>query len=214
MLALFASQKKPKHTPIQLSATEEHIKALHNRRSDLIEMVNKEKNRIQHPQQHYCKHDLKKHISFLEKQLTKTEKEMTQLINDNDFLSAKAKIMESIPGVGKVSSAMLICSLPELGTITDKQIAALVGLAPYDKQSGIYRGKSIIKGGRYDVRKVLYMAALVAARHNPVLKVFYQKLLKAGKKHKVALVAVMRKLIVILNIMLQKGESWAPSIIQ
>ena len=210
MLALFASQKKPKHNPIILSADEEHIKALNNRRVDVIEMITKESNRIQHPQQKYCKNDVQKHISFLKKQLAKIDNEIEQLIRNNEALSSKAKIIESMPGVGKVTTSMLICSLPELGTVNDKQIAALVGVAPFDKQSGSYRGKSIVKGGRHNVRKVLYMAAVVAARFNPVLKIFYQRLLNGGKRPKVALVAIMRKLIVILNVMIQKGEAWTP----
>ena len=209
MLALFAAQKKPKHSPIQLSADEEHIKALNSRRTDVIEMITKESNRIHHPQEKYCRSDLQKHISFLEKQLAKIDNEIERLIKNNEVLSSKAKIIESMPGIGKVTTATLICSLPELGTVNDKQIAALLGVAPFDKQSGSYKGKSIIKGGRHNVRKVLYMAALVAARFNPVLKIFYQRLLNAGKRPKVALVAIMRKLIIILNVMVQKGEVWA-----
>lgn len=104
---------------------------------------------------------------------------------------------------------MLIGFLPELGMVENKQIAALVGVAPYDKKSGNYSGSSIIKGGRASVRKVLYMAAVVAARFNPKMKAFYDRLCKAGKKPKLALVAVMRKLIVILNILIKKGEPWA-----
>jgi transposase len=213
MLALFAAQKKPKHTSMQLSADEKKLKALNNRRSELIAMITQESNRLQQPQQIHCKNDLKKHVLFLKKQLTKIDKEIEQIIKNNDVLSSKAKIMESIPGVGQVTTSVLISSMPELGKINNKQLAALVGIAPFDKQSGSYRGKSIIKGGRHEVRKVLYMAAVVASRFNPKLKMFYQRLLKAGKKPKTALVAIMRKLIIILNVMIQKGEAWDPKIV-
>ncbi len=210
MIALFAAQKTPQYTSKHLSKDEAHIKALNQRRLDLIEMLNKETNRIQHPAQIHCKTELKKHIAFLKKQLTKINAEIERLINANDVLQEKNVIIQSIPGVGKVAASMLISFMPELGTITDKQIAALAGVAPFDRQSGSHRRKSIIKGGRSEIRKVLYMAALVASRFNPVMKAFYERLINVGKKPKVVLVAIIRKLIVILNVMIRKGEMWQP----
>jgi transposase len=210
MRALFAAQKKPSHTAIKASNEETHIKALNSRRSDLNEMITKESNRLKHPQQEQCKDHLKKHISFLKEQLKQVDKEINLIIKNNQELTAKARIMESIPGVGKVTASTLICSLPELGKVDNKQIAALVGVAPFDKQSGSIKFKSVTRGGRHSIRKVLYMAALAASKFNPVMKTFYERVLRIGKAPKVGLVAIMKKLITTLNVMIKKEETWNP----
>ena len=145
----------------------------------------------------------------MNKQIKQLEVRIQQLIDEDDDLQKKAKIIESIPGIGKATAAMLIAELPELGKTENKKIAALVGVAPYTQQSGQYRGKSFISGGRKNIRSSIYMAALVASRFNPKLKEFYRRLCDIGKKApKVALVAVMRKLITILNTMVKNQTEW------
>lgn len=208
MIALFAAQKKPKYDKKQLSENEERLQALNQRRLHLIDMINKESNRFQHPAQILNRGDIKEHLSFLEKRLKKIDASIECLIKSDILLEKKDDILQSMPGVGKVTASMLISFLPELGTISDKQIVALAGVAPFDKQSGNGKRKSIIIGGRPEVRKVLYMAATVASRFNPKMKIFYDRLRAAGKKPKVAYVAIMRKLLTILNTMIRKQTTW------
>jgi transposase len=210
MIALFASQKQLKYKPIVPSPEEEHLSALANRRDDLVKMIVKEKNRLGHPQYTHCKAIVAEHIEFMERQVKRLDAAIKQLINNNDDLNNKAKIIESVPGMGKVSTSMLLAQLPELGAIDDKQVASIIGVAPFIRQSGNSKGTAAIKGGRSSLRSVIYMAANVAIRYNPVLKAFYERLRKAGKKFKVALIAVMRKLITILNTMVKKNEQWCP----
>jgi transposase len=123
----------------------------------------------------------------------------------------KQDLLQSVPGVGKVTASTLTSQLPELGKCNRKEIAALVGTAPFNHDSGYKRGKRVVKGGRADVRNVLYMATLTATRHNPVIKVFYDRLVKSGKEKKVALVACMRKLLTILNAMIRNHTTWQPT---
>ena len=133
--------------------------------------------------------------------------------NDKEVKVAKAAIMESVPGVGAVTASTLLAELPELGTRNRQQIAALVGVAPVNKDSGRKRGKRRIFGGRADVRAVLYMATLSAIKSNPVIRSFYKRLIAAGKEKKVALTACMRKLLVILNSMISYNRSWSPYLV-
>lgn len=144
----------------------------------------------------------------MKSKLKKVEAEIVKFINQNDAWRKKAAIAQSVPGIGPVAAALLIAELPELGLIKSKPIAALAGVAPYTRQSGSYRGNAYIGGGRSYLRHTLYMAALSAARWNPVLKDFNDRLRNAGKKPKVALIAVVRKMIVILNAMFRKEEVW------
>ena len=123
----------------------------------------------------------------------------------------KDDLLQSVPGVGRVVSLTLLAELPELGRLSHKEIAALVGVAPLNRDSGTFRGKRLVYGGRAPVRAVLYMAALVAARRNPVIRAFYQRLRAAGKPAKVALTACMRKLLIILNAIARSGTPWQPA---
>lgn len=208
MLALFAASRTQKYQALQISVTEERLRALSMRRTDLIEIINKENNRLKHPQQLYCKKSLGKHIAFMEKQIKQIEVEINDLVIKDLSLKKKAEVIESMPGVGRITAFSLIAHMPELGIIGSKQITALLGVAPFDRQSGNYKGTATIKGGRWHLRKILYMAAIAAARFNPNLKVFYDRLRSNGKKPKLALVAVMRKMIVTLNAMLHAGKIW------
>lgn len=154
------------------------------------------------------KKDIKEMMKFLERKIENITTEIQELIKANEQLSLKQDLLRSMKGVGKVTAQTMLISLPELGQLTRKKIAALVGVAPMIKESGKKRARARIQQGRGSVRKVLYMAALVATRHNTILKAFYEKLVKAGKPKKVALVAVMRKMLVILNAMIRDNKNW------
>jgi transposase len=132
------------------------------------------------------------------------------MIKRSTIMQRKLDVLTSVPGVGRVTAVSLIAQLPELGALNERQLSALVGVCPFNRDSGTLRGRRTIWGGRARVRAALYMAALVAARHNPLLKTFYQRLLAAGKAKKVALVAVMHKLLLILNAMIKRDQIWEP----
>ena len=211
MMALFASQNQPKYLKKDISQNAEKLRALVRRKSDLTELISIEKKRFNHPKQQYCGDVIRSHIEFMEKQIEILETEIEQLIDDDPDWSNNTKLMKSMPGIGDATSALLIAEMPELGKVTDKQIAALLGVAPYTKESGTMRGKAYIGGGRIIVRNILYMASLSAVRYNPALKKFYTRLKEAGKCSKIALVAVMRKMIIILNIMIKRQIGWSPA---
>jgi transposase len=209
MIALFVSNKRPKYGTTQLSEDEERLRALIKRRADLMQMIVMERNRAKHPAQTLCKERIIKHIGIMKDEVKEIEQEIGKRTANNDLLKKNTEIITSIPGVGKVTAAILIAGLPELGTASEKEIASLAGLAPVIQQSGSSKGMATIKGGRSTVRNALYMAAVVAIRFNPTLKTFYERLRKKGKKcFKVAIVAVMRKLIIMLNAMVKNGEPW------
>jgi transposase len=151
---------------------------------------------------------LRAHIAWLERELAHTDTDLAEAIQRSPVWREKEQLLRSVPGVGPVLTSTLLAHLPELGTLTHKQIAALVGVAPFNRDSGTWRGKRTVWGGRAHVRAVLYMNAIVAARFNPVIRTFYQRLCRAGKAKKVALTACMRKLLVILNAMLKHRTPW------
>jgi len=213
MIALFASQKDRGYQTVECSQDEECMRALTQLRTDCVKAITRENNKVQHPQQHIvCKKIIEKNISFFQKQLREIEKQIENIMRTNNDMATKASIIQSIPGVGKVTAHTLMTEVTELGKIDNKKIAALVGVAPFVRQSGKGKGSALISGGRKNVRSVLYMAALVASRCNPILRSFYQRLKEAGKPAKLALVAVMRKLIVIINTIVKKGELWSPKL--
>ena len=148
------------------------------------------------------------HIAWLEQELSDLDQGLRQTLRRSPVWREKDDLLRTVPGVGEQISLTLLANLPELGTLNRREIAALVGVAPYNRDSGALRGKRAVWGGRSRVRAVLYMGALVASRHNPAIRDFYQRLLAAGKPKKVALVACMRKLLVILNAMLKHGSPW------
>lgn len=198
----------------QLKSTEtQELEALVARRAQLVNMLTAERVRLQQAQQQRRQaivSDLKAHISWLEKRLGKCEGDLSQLLRSSPIWRVSEERLRSVPGVGPVTSLVLIAELPELGQLPDKQIVALCGLAPHARDSGKWHGKRTTRGGRARVRTALYMAALVATKHNLVIKTFYRRLLKAGKEKKVALTACMRKLLVILNAMFRNQTSWQP----
>lgn len=185
-----------------ISELQEELKALKAIETDLEIALQANKNRMHNLQGRALSY-LKKQIKFYEKQLEQIRKDIDILISEDDNLSKKQKIITSYKGVGKKTASVLLIELPELGKLTNKEIASLVGLAPKTNESGKKIYKAHISGGRFIVRRALYMAALVAARYNQRIQVFYAKLIAAGKALKVALVAVMRKIIICLNSMLK-----------
>jgi transposase len=151
---------------------------------------------------------VQKHIDWLKQELRALDEEIGRFIDSNPSWREKEKLLRTVPGVGRVTAATIIANLPELGTIDRRKIAALVGVAPLNKDSGRKRGKRRVFGGRSSVRRVLYMATLSGTQSNPIIRTFYLRLLDRGKEKKVALTACMRKLIVILNAMVQHQEPW------
>lgn len=206
VLAHFASAIRPEVRPLpSLQARE--LSDLLSRRGQMVEMITAEHNRLGTA----CgrvRREIQVHITWLEKRLKGLNDDLSKLIRSTPVWREKDNLLQSAPGVADVLSCSLLASLPELGRLNRKKIAALVGVAPLNRDSGKFRGKRTIWGGRAEVRRVLYMGTLVATRHNPVIKAFYQRLLQAGKPKKVALTACMRKLLTILNAMLKNRTAW------
>ena len=157
---------------------------------------------------HPIQRQIQAHLTWLQQQLAGLDEDLTHRIQATPLWREHEDLLRSVPGIGPVVSRTLLAELPELGTLTHKQIAALVGVAPLNRDSGTLRGRRMIWGGRAVVRSVLYMSAVVAARHNPRIKAFYQRLRAAGKAPKVALVACMHKLLTILNAMVKHRTPW------
>jgi transposase len=187
------------------------LQALIARRNQLTEMLTMERNRLRlaHKQ---VKRDLKKSVRWLESQIQSIDHDIGGKLHECGVWRDKVELLESVPGIARVTSLRLVTTLPELGTLNRRQIGALAGVVPFNRDSGQWRGKRQIYGGRADARTALYMAALVGSRHNPVLKAFYQRLRAAGKPAKVALTACMRKLLTIINTMLREGQRWSPKL--
>lgn len=209
VLALFAERVKPQVRPVSLEAIQS-LDALITRRRQLIRMLTEERNRLPlaSPQ---VKPNIKSHIEWLERQLKDIDRELAETIRKSPIWRAKDDLLRSAPGVGRVVSGTLLAELPELGHLNRKQIAALVGVAPLACDSGTLRGRRMVWGGRSAVRAALYMAALVAARHNAAIQAFHHRLTQAGKPPKVVITACMRKLLTILNAMVRTQTHWTPA---
>lgn len=209
LLALFAEQVEPRLTIIP-SDEQMALSALVRRREQIIEMLNAEKNRLE-TAHHSIKPSLEKNISWFETQLQEIDDDLDTTLKSS-VLWEKAQLLETIPGLARVSSLTLLAELPELGTLSNKEISALVGVAPFSQSSGKWRGQERIQQGREFVRRKLYMTAFNAIRCNARLKSFYEHLRLNGKPFKVALVAVMRKLLCLCNSMLRYQKSWQPDL--
>jgi len=207
VLAHFAAAMQPTPRPLPDAATQQ-LSAVLTRRQQLVDMMTAESNRLGAQPNAALRKRVRVHLSWLTKELGRTEKELTQLIQQSPVWRVQDDLLQSAKGVGAVLSQTLLAEVPELGHLNHKQMAALVGVAPFNRDSGGTRGKRRIWGGRARVRAVLYMGALVATRHNPVIKAFYERLLAAGKEKKVALTACMRKLLRILNAMMKHQTKW------
>ncbi len=210
LLALFAERVRPEPRPLPDAATEA-LGALLTRRRQLLEMLTAERNRLGFARAPQIRRGIQQHLRWLERQLAGVDTDLGQTIQASPVWRATEDLLRSVPGIGPVVSRTLIGALPELGRLNRKQIAALVGVAPHARDSGTRRGKRMVWGGRAPVRAALYMGALVASRHNPVIRAFYQRLRAAGKPAKVALTACMRKLLVTLNAMMREQTHWAPA---
>ena len=208
VLAHFAEAMQPEPRPLP-DASAQEFRAMVTRRRQLLEMITAEKNRFR-TATHRVRPQVQGHIRWLEESLEGLDKDLGDLIRSSPLWRAKEKVLRSTPGVGPVLSMTLLSDLPELGVLNRGEIAALVGVAPFNRDSGTLRGKRKVWGGRGQVRAALYMAALVATRYNPVLREFYQRLCAAGKPKKVALTACMRKLLTILNTMVRDHRHWNP----
>lgn len=208
ILALFAQRVQPEPRPVPEEDAQE-LRALTARRRQLVEMLVAENNRREHASDAVRK-GIDEHIGWLERQLEKVNDDLGRRIEASSVWRAKEKLLRSVPGIGPVCSRTLIAELPELGQLDRRKIAAQVGVAPLNRDSGTLRGKRMVWGGRHSVRAALYLSAVAATRSNPVIGVFYQRLREAGKPPKVALTACMRKLLVILNAMVRDGAQWDP----
>lgn len=206
LIAWYASVAQPAPNG-QLSPAEEKLAALVERRRQLLVELVAEKNRLVTCSE-YTRADIEEHIEWIEAHVERLEEHIRACIAQNPEWQERAAIIDSVPGVGEVTASTMLAELPELGKLNRQQIAALVGLAPFNQDSGPKRGKRKIAGGREGVRSVIFMATLSATRHNPVIRAFYERLLKNGKLKMVALTACMRKLLVIINSMVRKGEYW------
>jgi transposase len=211
VLAHFAATIRPTIRPLADEA-QRALEALLARRRQLRDMLIAEQTRLTRAHGQYVKKSLKKHIVYLRRELRETEADLEALIKASPVWREADDLLQSVPGIGAITSHTPITALPELGTLGRRAIAKLVGVAPLNRDSGQYAGHRWIGGGRAQVRHTLYMAALVAARHNPVLRVFYQRLVAAGKPKKLALVACMRKLLTILNVILKTKQPWQPQL--
>jgi transposase len=205
IIAQYAAAMQPQ--PLAFPDTQE-LKEMIARRSQLIDMLTAEKNRLKAARKTRIQQDIKVNIEWLKSRLNGVDKDLGSAIKANPEWRKKYEILESTPGIGNTTAASLIAGFAELGNLNRHQVAALAGVAPINRDSGMMRGKRIIWGGRPRIRAALYMATLVATRYNPVIKAFYQRLCAAGKAKKVALTACMRKLLLILNSMLKNNLSW------
>jgi transposase len=212
VLAHFAAAVQPAVRPLPDAATQ-GLAVLVTRRRQLVDMLTAERNRFS------CappglRTELQAHIRWLERRIAGLDTDLDQTIRTSPLWRAQDDLLRSAPGVGPVVARTLLAQLPELGTLSHKTIAALVGVAPLNRDSGLFRGRRQVWGGRAAVRAVLYMGTLAAVRHNPVLRAFYQRLRAAGKLPKVALTACMHKLLTILNAMLKHQRRWDPTYAQ
>ncbi len=209
VLALFAERVRPAPRPLPDPQTQE-LDALLARRRQMVAMLTTERNRLGSALPS-VRPEIQEHIAWLEERLGGLQDRMTKLLRESPLWREKEDLLRGVPGVGPVVTLTLLAELPELGAMDRRQVAALVGVAPLNRDSGTLRGRRSVWGGRAKVRAALYMSALVATRHNPMICVFYQRLLAAGKPKKVALVACMRKLLTILNAMLKHRTPWQPN---
>lgn len=208
VLALFAERIRPEPRPVAGEATLE-LQALVTRRRQLNEMLVAERQRHARARSS-VKRDIQRHVRWLEQRIKDVDDDLNKAIQDSPIWRARENLLRSIPGIGPVVSRTLLAELPELGALSNREIAKLVGVAPLACDSGLLRGRRAIWGGRASVRAALYMAALVASRRNPVIRDFYQRLIAQGKAPKVALIACARKLLIISNSMLKTNSHWSP----
>jgi transposase len=209
VLAHFAQAIEPTQRPLPDEAAQAFADQL-TRRRQLVEMLAMEKTRLKQAPNKLVRKDIKQHIAWLERSLRASDEGLRRAVEDSPTWQAKRDLLGEVKGIGDVTALTLIGALPELGRLDRKQIASLVGVAPFNRDSGTLRGKRTVWGGRAVVRQALYMATLSAVRFNPPIAAFYRRLRSNGKAAKVALVACMRKLLTMLNAMVRDGRGWSP----
>ena len=207
IIATFAKLMQPRITP-KLNDSQQKLRDLTARRRQVNKLLVQEKNRLVTTHDKEIQKLIRQAIRFYEKQLDTVRQAQLKIIQQDKQAQKKADIISSVPGLGPATVATLISELPELGLLNRRQIARLIGVAPTNRDSGTLRGKRTTGGGRVDVRNALYMPTIVAKKHNPKIKAFYEKLLANGKSKMVALIAAMRKLITILNVMIRDEKTW------
>lgn len=212
ILARFGEAVRPQLRPLPDAVTLE-LRALTARRRQITEMIVAETNRLALASKGVTKR-IKAHIRWLQSELEQVDKDLDRSIRHSPIWKENEDLLRTVPGIGPVISRTLLAELPELGELNRKQISALVGVAPFNRDSGTLKGRRSIWGGRASVRAALYMAALVASRRNTVISAFYTRLRQAGKRPKVALVACMRKLLTILNSMIKHKTRWSETFLQ
>jgi transposase len=205
-IAEFAFKNSPDYEAKSKTHNEKALQALVDRKADLTQYLATEKARLKHPSHALSVPSIKKFMAMLEKEIKKIDSQIAKQIVTDSNLDKKVKLLESIPGIGKATAALLVSHVPELGQLPNSKISALIGVCPYNRESGAYKGKSYIRGGRMVPRNALYMCALSTIKHHLPLKEFYDRLIEKKKPFKVAIVAVMRKLIIIANAILKKAE--------
>jgi transposase len=210
VIARFAEAVRPAVRPLPTEDAQ-HLSELVARRRQLVEMLGAEANRRRLIRNRALQRRIDAHITWLEQALRDLETDLHDTIRSSPAWRETENLLRSVPGVGPITASTLIAELPELGHLDRRQIAALVGVAPFNRDSGTLRGRRMIQGGRRPVRRVLYMATITATRHNPVLTTFYQRLRTTGHPTKVALVAALRKLLTILNAILRDRRPWHPA---
>jgi transposase len=208
VLAQFAEAVRPEPRPLPDALTQA-LQALVTRRHQLVDMMTAEKNRLAGTSPP-VRRQIKAHLAWLQKQLAQVNQDLDQAIRESPVWREREQLLRTAKGVGPVLASTLVADLPELGALNRKQIAALVGVAPLNRDSGTHQGRRSIWGGRSRVRAILYMATLNAIQHNPLIRPFYERLVAAGKRAKVAIVACMRKFLVILNAMVKTNTPWNP----
>jgi len=207
VLAHFAQAIRPAPRAIPDAEAREFQEILARRRQ-IIQMMAAEKNRLGASTSKAVCGRIEAHIRWLEKELSRTDRDLDETIENSPTLKENEALLRSVPGVGPVLCRTLLAELPELGSLSPRELSALVGVAPLNRDSGTLRGRRTVWGGRARVREALYMGALIASRFNPAIKEFYERLVEAGKPKKVALVACMRKLLIILNALMRERTPW------
>ena len=210
VIALFAEAIRPPARPVP-DAQAQALGELMARRRQLVDMLGAELNRRRRLRDRRLQRQLDAHIAWLEEALRRLDHDLTTLVRATPIWREADDLLRSVPGIGPVTACTLIAELPELGHLDRRRIAALAGLAPFARDSGTFRGRRMIAGGRAPVRRVLYMATLAAIKCNPVIRPFHQRLVGAGRPAKVAITAAMRKLLTILNAMLRDRRPWQPA---
>lgn len=210
VIARFVQATRPEVRPLPDEATR-LLADLVTRRRQIVQMIGAEKQREKRLTEPRLRRSIARLVAALQKELTEVDAEIDDQIRGSPAWRETEELLRSVPGIGPVIARTLMAEMPELGSLDRRQVAALAGLAPFTRQSGRWKGKSFIGGGRTSVRTALFMAALVASRHNPTLRLFHQRLIDAGKPKLVALVATARKLLTLLNAILRDRRPWQPA---